>query len=94
VAAPRHIRIIGRVTTVVSLVIVITMLTWFVTGMPGSVETALADALWEPCPPRYALARNATDSSDVDSVVPKPRSRFERAITCGTIRVKRRAAAR
>lgn len=87
-AAPRHIRVISRVTTVVVLLIVIAMVTWLFTGMPASVETALAEALWAPCPPRYASARTARDTSDVDTFVLKPRSRFERAITCGTLRAK------
>jgi hypothetical protein len=87
-AAPRHIRIISRVTTVVVLVIVIAMITWLFTGMPASVETALADALWAPCPPRYASARTAQDTTDADAFVLKPRSRFERAITCGTLRAR------
>jgi hypothetical protein len=87
-AAPRHIRIISRVTTVVVLVIVIAMVTWLFTGMPSSVETALAEALWAPCPPRYAAARTPRDTGDVDTFVLKPRSRFERAITCGTLRAK------
>ncbi len=78
-------------TTVVLLVVVGTMITWFVTGMPRSVETAMADALWEPCPAYYAAARTARDTTDADSYVLKPRSRFERSITCGTLRAKRGA---
>ncbi len=85
-AAPRHIRVIGRITTVVALVVVIAMVSWFFTGMPRSVESAINDALWAPCPPRYAAARTARDSADVDRVVLKPRSRFEQAITCETLR--------
>lgn len=71
------------------LLIVVTMVTWFVTGMPNSVETAITDAMWEPCPGHYAVAKTATDTADADSYVLKPRSRFEKAITCGTMRAKR-----
>jgi hypothetical protein len=85
-AVPRHIRVIHRTTTVVVLLIVASMVTWLFTGMPPSVEAAITDALWAPCPPRYAAATTAQDSADVDGVVLKPRSRFERAITCGSFK--------
>jgi len=83
---PRHIRVIHRTTTIVVMVIVVSMVTWFFTGMPTSVEAAITDALWAPCPPRYAAAKTAQDSADVDGIVLKPRSRFERAITCGSFK--------
>ncbi len=83
---PRHIRIIHRTTTVVVLSVVACMVMWLFTGMPASVAGAITDALWAPCPPRFAAARTAQDSADVDGVVLKPRSRFERAITCGSFK--------
>ena len=91
--SPLHIRLLGRITTIVLLVIAATMVTWFVTGMPRSVETAMSDALWAPCPLRYAAARSAFDTTDVDAFVLKPRSRFESAITCATLRAKRTKSA-
>lgn len=87
--SPLHIRLVGRITTIVLLIVVATMVTWFVTGMPKSVETAMSDALWAPCPLRYAAARSAFDTADADAFVLKPRSRFESAITCATLRAKR-----
>ena len=90
--SPRHIRIISRVTTVVLLLIVVTMVTWFITGMPSTVESAITDAMWKPCPGHYAIAKTATDTADADSYVLKPRSRFEKAITCGTMRANRLAS--
>ena len=83
-AVPRHIRIIHGITTAVVLVVAAAMVMWLFTGLPPSLETAITDALYAPCPPRYAAARTAQDSADVDGVVLKPRSRFERAITCGS----------
>jgi hypothetical protein len=88
-AAPRHIVLAGRITTVVLLLIVGTMVTWFVTGMPKAVQATLADQVWAPCPPRYASARTRMDSTLVDEYVLKPRSRFEAAVTCGSVRAKR-----
>ncbi len=47
------------------------------------------DALWAPCPAQYGDARSAQDSVLADGYVLRPRTRFERAITCGSEREKR-----
>jgi hypothetical protein len=51
------------------------------------------DALWAPCPPRYGLAQTPGDSQLADGYILKPRSRFSKAITCGSERRRREAAA-
>lgn len=60
-----------------------------VAGLPEPVESALADAEFAPCVPRYAAAGSLQDSVRVDALVLKPRSRFLPAVTCGSLRRKR-----
>jgi hypothetical protein len=62
---------------------------WVFTGLPTPIADAMQEAVYEPCPPRYAVARSAQDSALVDGVVLRPRSRFQRAITCGDERARR-----
>jgi hypothetical protein len=64
---------------------------WLVRGVPRPVTDVMDDALWAPCEPRYAAARTAGDSQLVDGYILKPRSRFSRAITCGSERDRRQA---
>lgn len=71
------------------LAIVVVTVWWLFRGVPEPVTTAMDDALWAPCPSRYASARSAGDSALVDGYILKPRSRFSRAITCGSERVHR-----
>jgi hypothetical protein len=52
------------------------------------------DAMWAPCPAQYQAARTAVDSGLADGYVLRPRTRFERAITCGSERRRRAAAPR
>lgn len=92
-ATPRHIRWLGRTVAVTSLVIAAFAVWWVFAGLPRPVATALADAEWEPCIAKYAAATTARDSARVDTWVLKPRSRFEAAVTCGRLRVKRTATA-
>lgn len=66
---------------------------WVFTGLPSPVATAMDDALYAPCPSRYAAAHSTSDSALVDGYVLRPRTRFERAITCGGQRAKRDKAA-
>lgn len=75
-----------RLVTVLFLLIVVVTGWWLVGGVPRPVTRAMDDALFEPCPSRYAGARSAQDTSMVDSYILKPRSRFSRAITCGSER--------
>lgn len=58
-------------------------------GLPRPVASALADAEWAPCVPRYEAAVSARDTTRVDAWVLKPRSRFQPAVTCGSLRRKR-----
>jgi hypothetical protein len=62
---------------------------WLAWGVPRPVTTAMDDAMWAPCAPRYADARTAADSALVDGYILKPRARFSRAITCGSERTRR-----
>jgi len=62
---------------------------WVFTGLPSPVATAMDDALYAPCPSRYASARSVADTTLMDGYVLRPRTRFERAITCGSERAKR-----
>lgn len=65
---------------------------WVFTGLPTPIADAMQEAVYEPCPPRYAVARSAQDSALVDGFVLRPRSRFQRAITCGDARARRERA--
>lgn len=67
---------------------------WLVRGVPRPVTDAMDDALWAPCVPRYAAARSAGDSQLVDGYILKPRSRFTKAITCGSERSRRETRGR
>jgi hypothetical protein len=89
--APPRIRRIGRVVAVLSLAILFIAVLWVFTGIPAPVATAMDDALWAPCPAQYQAARTAVDSGLADGYVLRPRTRFERAITCGSERARRRA---
>ncbi len=91
--APRRIRRIGRLFAIVSLAIGFIVMLWVFTGIPTPVATAMDDALWAPCPAQYQAARTAVDSGLADGYVLRPRTRFERAITCGSERSRREAAA-
>ena len=83
--APPRIRRIGRVVAVLSLAILFIAVLWVFTGIPAPVATAMDDALWAPCPAQYQAARTAVDSGLADGYVLRPRTRFERAITCGSV---------
>ncbi|WP_373058012.1 hypothetical protein [Gemmatimonas sp.] len=87
--APRRIRRIGRLFAILALAIGFIGFLWVFTGIPTSVATAMDDALWAPCPAQYVAARNAIDSGLADGYVLRPRTRFERAITCGGERRRR-----
>lgn len=73
----------------VLLVVGIVTAWWLVRGVPRPVTDVMDDALYAPCEPRYAAARTAGDSQLVDGYILKPRSRFSRAITCGSERDRR-----
>lgn len=62
---------------------------WLTAGVPRPVAEAHDNALAAPCVPRYADARTAADSALVDGYILKPRSRFSKAITCGSERARR-----
>lgn len=62
---------------------------WLMAGVPRPVADAHDNALSAPCVPRYAAARSSADSVRVDEYVLKPRSRFSKAITCGSERRRR-----
>ncbi|AMW03881.1 hypothetical protein [Gemmatimonas phototrophica] len=81
---------------VFSLFLAITAVTvwWLVRGVPQPVTTAMDDALFAPCPSRYAAARTAGDSALVDGYILKPRARFSKAITCGSERSRHAEASR
>lgn len=66
---------------------------WLFRGVPEPVTRAMDDALYEPCPSRYAAARTGRDSALVDGYILKPRSRFSKAITCGSERARHRPPA-
>ncbi len=87
--APRRIRRIGRLIAILALAIGFIGLLWVFTGIPSPVATAMDDALWKPCPAQYLDARTAIDSGLADGYVLRPRTRFERAITCGSERRRR-----
>lgn len=59
---------------------------WLVRGVPEPLTTAMDEALFAPCPSRYAAARSAGDTALVDGYILKPRARFSKAITCGSER--------
>lgn len=86
---PRHIRVIGRLAAMTALVVAAVVLWWTFAGLPRPVATALADAEWQPCVPKYDSARTARDTARVDSWILKPRSRFTPAVTCGRLRTAR-----
>ena len=90
--APRRIRRIGRLVAVLAVAVTFIAMLWVFTGLPSPVATAMDDALWAPCPAQYLAARSAIDSGLADGYVLRPRTRFERAITCGS-EGRRRAAA-
>lgn len=89
---PHRLRLLRRVVTIAAVLIALVTLAWVFTGLPAPVASAMGDALYAPCPAQYAAATNAQDSSVADGYVLRPRTRFERAITCGSER-RRRAAA-
>ncbi|MCE2902540.1 MAG: hypothetical protein ACK6DP_03310 [Gemmatimonas sp.] len=78
-----------RLVTLLFLAIAVVTGWWLWRGVPRPVTSALDEAMWAPCAPRYATARTAADSGLVDGYVIKPRARFSRAITCGTERRRR-----
>ncbi|MFY7949626.1 MAG: hypothetical protein ACOVRP_10475 [Gemmatimonas sp.] len=78
-----------RLVTLLFLAIAMVTGWWLWRGVPQPVTSALDEAMWAPCAPRYAAARTAADSVLVDGYVIKPRARFSRAITCGTERGRR-----
>ena len=90
--APRRIRRIGRLVALLAVAVMFIAMLWVFTGLPSPVATAMDDALWAPCPAQYLAARSAIDSGLADGYVLRPRTRFERAITCGS-EGRRRAAA-
>lgn len=92
--APRRIRRIGRLIAVLALAVACIAILWVFTGIPTPVATAMDDALWAPCPAQYSAARRAIDSALADGYVLRPRTRFERAITCGSERRRRAAGPR
>ena len=69
-----------------AVVIAALLVWWTIVGLPSPVATALADAEWEPCLPKYDSARSTRDSARVDGWILKPRSRFTPAVTCGRLR--------
>jgi hypothetical protein len=75
------------------LVMVLVTVWWLTAGVPKPVTEAMDDALFAPCPSRYAEARTAGDTGLVDGYILKPRSRFSRAITCGSERTRRSGVA-
>ncbi|WP_396218902.1 hypothetical protein [Gemmatimonas sp.] len=92
--APRRIRRIGRLVAILGVAVIFIALLWVFTGIPSPVATAMDDAMWAPCPAQYQAARTAVDSGLADGYVLRPRTRFERAITCGSERRRRAAAPR
>jgi hypothetical protein len=92
--APRRIRRIGRLVAILAVAVMFIAMLWVFTGIPTPVATAMNDALWAPCPAQYLAARSAIDSGLADGYVLRPRTRFERAITCGSERQRRAAAPR
>jgi hypothetical protein len=74
---------------VLFLAIVVVTGWWLVRGVPRSVTSAMDEAMWAPCAPRYQAARTAADTALVDGYILKPRARFSRAITCGSERKRR-----
>lgn len=78
-----------RLVSVLFLAIALVTAWWLVRGVPKPVTSAMDEAMWEPCEPRYAAARTAADSTLVDGYILKPRARFSRAITCGSERERR-----
>lgn len=86
-SGPRHIRVAGRILAAIVVLVSLTFGVWLFTGVPRPVEDALREAEFEPCEKRYGTARNAQDSTAIDALVVKPRSRFSRAVTCGGLRV-------
>ncbi len=89
--APRRIRQLARLGAIFALAVMFIAMLWVFTGIPSPVATAMDDALWAPCPAQYAAARNTQDSVLTDGYILRPRTRFERAITCGGERTKRAA---
>lgn len=87
--APRRIRQVARLGAILAVAIMFIAMLWVFTGIPAPVATAMNDALWAPCPSQYDSARTVQDSNLVDGYVLRPRTRFERAITCGSERAKR-----
>jgi hypothetical protein len=83
--SPRHIRVLGRVAAITALVVAAAAVYSVWAGLPIRVESAMADAEWAPCVPRYAAARSARDSAGVDAWILRPRSRFQPAVTCGSL---------
>lgn len=92
--APRRIRRIGRLVALLAVAVMFIAMLWVFTGLPSPVATAMDDALWAPCPAQYLAAHSAVDSGLADGYVLRPRTRFERAITCGGERQRRAAAPR
>ena len=92
--APRRIRRIGRLVALLAVAVMFIAMLWVFTGSPTPVATAMNDALWAPCPTQYLAARSAIDSGLADGYVLRPRTRFERAITCGSERQRRAVAPR
>ncbi len=90
--APRRIRRVGRLVAVFALATAFIAMLWVFTGIPTPVATAMEDALWAPCPAQYVNATTVGDSALADGYVLRPRTRFEKAITCGSER-RRRASA-
>ncbi|MFN5582350.1 hypothetical protein [Gemmatimonas sp.] len=82
-----------RLVSGLFLAIAMVTVWWLFRGVPEPVTTAMDDALWAPCPPRYGLAQTPGDSQLADGYILKPRSRFSKAITCGSERRRREAAA-
>ena len=91
--APRRIRNLGRLGAIFAVAVMFITLLWVFTGIPTPVATAMNDALWAPCPDQYRAARTAQDTTLADGYILRPRTRFERAITCGGERAKRAAGA-
>jgi hypothetical protein len=92
--APRRIRRIGRLVAILAVAVMFIAMLWVFTGIPTPMAAAMDNALWAPCPAQYLAARTAVDSGLADGYVLRPRTRFERAITCGSERRRRAAAAR
>ena len=80
----------------VSLFLAISAVTawWLVRGVPQPITSAMDEAMYAPCPSRYAAARTAGDTTLVDGYILKPRARFSKAITCGSERNRHAGAAR